>query len=317
MALSDEILNEIAHKSGLSKEVLLTKINEKANEFSGLIKKEGAAYILAKELGIQMEKTSNQLRMKDLNPNSGKVNVVGRVIKITPMKEFVKNNGTKGKVANIYLGDGTGYVKLTLWDDQVSLVEDGLVSVNNILQVANAMSKENPFGELEITLSKFGSISLADEIYNFPSSDELLDRYFSLSTKRASIKDIAQGSVEITGNVVQVFKSKFLFSNEEDEYLIISCVLDDGTGDIRAVFFRELAEEISELKAEDLKDVEIGNRYQLVAKSLLGKEVVVQGRVVKNKVFDRFELVASKVKSLNVLEESRRLVDLIETTVGD
>ena len=316
MALSDEILNEIAHKSGLSKEVLITKINEKANEFSGLIKKEGAAYILAKELGIQMEKTNNQLKMKDLNPNSGKVNVVGRVIKITPMKEFVKNNGTKGKVVNIYLGDGTGYVKLTLWNDQVSLVEDGLVSVNSILQVSNAMSKENPFGELEITLSKFGSISLADEIYNFPSSDELLDKYFSLSTRRTSIKDIAQGSVEITGNVVQVFKSKFLFSNDEDEYLIISCVLDDGTGDIRAVFFRELAEEISELKAEDLKAVEIDNRYQLVSKSLLGKEVVVQGRVVKNKVFDRFELVASKVKSLNVLEESRRLIDLIETTVG-
>ena len=127
---------------------------------------------------------------------------------------------------------------------------------------------------------------------------------------------MAPGNTEISGHVVQVFNSKFVFGNDANEnYLIISCILDDGTGDIRAVFFRELAEEVSGLNLKDLINLEIDGRYKLVSKSLLGKEIVVQGRVVKNRNFDRFEMVTTKVKGLNVLEESRRLVDEIETTV--
>jgi len=316
MALSDKILDKISGKSGLSKEELINKINKKADESSGLITKEGAAYIVGKEFGVEMEKINNLLKLKDITLGLGKITFVGRVIKISPKKEFIKSNGNKGRVVNIYLSDGTGYVKLPLWDEQVNLVEDGLVAVNSIIQVSNAMSKENPYGELEISLGRFGTISLADGIYDFPSYEKLIERGFPLLPRRISIKEVTPGTVEIAGNIVQIFKSKFLFSNAENEnYLIISCVLDDGTGDIRAVFFRELAEEISGLKPEDLTNLEIDDRYKLMSKSLLGKELIVQGRVVKNKNFDRFEMLASQVKSLNVLEESRKLAEAIETAV--
>jgi hypothetical protein len=215
------------------------------------------------------------------------------------------------------LSDGTGYVRLPLWDDQVNLVEDGLVSLNSIIEVSNAMLKENPFGELELSLGRFGSIRLVDDAHNLPFSEELLEKYFPSSPRRASIKDIVPGGIEISGHIVQIFKSKFVFNNPESgDYMIISCILDDGTGDIMTVFFRELAEEISTLKTDALVGLDFDQRYQLVSKNLLGKELVVQGKVIKNKNFDRLEMVVSQVKSLNVLEESRRLVDSLGTIVG-
>lgn len=317
MTLSDETLNKLMTKSGLSKEELFKRINEKANEFSGLITKEGAAYIVSKEFGIGMEKPNNFVKLKDLTAASKKINTTGRIIKTTPVKEFVKSNGNKGRVANIYLSDGTGYAKLPLWDDQVNLVQDGLIAVNSIIQVSTAIAKENPFGELEISLGKFGTISLADDILTFPSSEELLERYFPLSPRRTSIKELTPGNAEISGVVVQVFKSKFSFSDSESQnYLVISCVIDDGTGDIRVVFFRDLAEEVSGINPDTLDGIYLEARYNLVTKNLLGKEFIVMGRVVKNTNFDRLEMVASEVKSLNVLEESKRLVDSIEATIG-
>ncbi len=317
MDFSDEILDKLSRKSGLSKEELINRINGKANEFSGLITKEGAVYIIGKELGVEMEKADKLLKLKDITPDFKKLSVSGRVIRISPIREFVKSNGSKGRVANIYLSDGTGYVRLPLWDDQVNLVEEGLVSLNSIIEVSNAMLKENTFGELELSLGRFGSIRLVDNIHNLPSSEELLEKYFTSSPRRTFIKDIVPGSVEISGHVVQIFKSKFVFNNQENEdYMIISCILDDGTGSIRAVFFRELAEEISGLKANALVGLDFDERYKLVSKNLLGKELLVKGKVVKNTNFDRLEMVANQIKSLNVLEESRKLVDSLETIVG-
>ena len=289
MDLSGETIDKIVDKSGLSKKELLNRINEKSNEFSGLITKEGAAYIVSKELGIEMEKANNLMKLKDIMPDLKKVNVAGRIIKITPVREFVKSNGAKGRVVNIYLSDGTGYAKLPLWDEQVNLIQDGMIGLNSTIQVSNAMPKENPFGELELSVGKFGSLSLADDNSEFPSAEKLSDIYFPLSSRRTMLKDITPNTAEIAGNIVQVFRSNFVFANAENEnYLVISCMVDDGTGDIQVVFFRELAEQISKLTPEVLSNLDVNSRYNLLEKNLIGKEIIVQGRVVKNKNFDRF-----------------------------
>lgn len=313
----DKTAEELAISKGISKEDLLNKIEEKLERFSGVLSREGALYMAAKELGIEIGNSYGTMKIKDIGPSSKKVSIIGRAFKISPIREFVKSNGSKGKVVNISISDGTGYIRFPLWEDQVNLVQEGLIGLGSVIQVSNAMSKENTFGELELVLGKFSSIKNIEENDGIPSYESLAERYSSNSVRRAPIRDAVTGNTEIAGTVVQVFRSNFVFENAPDEsYMVLSCVVDDGTASIRSVFFRELAEEAAGVSVEELKNKDPEERYRIISKNLLGKEVIMRGSIRKNVKFDKPEIIASEIKSLNVLEESKKLIDLLESTVG-
>ncbi len=52
----NEIIEKIKEQSGLPEEEIKNKIKEKQRELYGLVSPEGAAHILAKELGIELVK---------------------------------------------------------------------------------------------------------------------------------------------------------------------------------------------------------------------------------------------------------------------
>ena len=49
--------------------------------------------------------------------------LTARVTKIYETREFKGKNGKKGKVASIILGDESGNIRLSLWDNQTDMVE--------------------------------------------------------------------------------------------------------------------------------------------------------------------------------------------------
>jgi hypothetical protein len=81
-------------------------------------------------------------------------------------------------------------------------------------------------------------------------------------------------------------------------------------------FFRNTAEQVLGISAKEIAAVGEPNRYDLVREKLLGKELVIQGRVKKNKDFNRFELTASGIKEINPLEESKRIAEELERDNG-
>ncbi len=309
-----EIFDRALSKTKLTKEELTQRVNRKLNEFSNLITKDGAIYMVARELGIEVA-NDRRLRISDIAPGMKNVSIIGRVFKISQITEFTKSNGNKGKVVNIFISDGTGYIRLPLWDEQASVVENELVTLGSIIQINNAFSREGRFGEVEIYLGKFGNIANAS-VNGLPSYEELLNKYFSMSPRRTLIKDLVPGSFEVKGNIVQVFKSKYLFGDDSDNFLVVSCVIDDGTGDIRVVFFRDVAERLIEAKPSEISELSLDDRNKLVINRLLGREVLVKGRVKKNKLYDRLEMAADDFKDLNVLEESKTLAEEIELKLG-
>jgi ssDNA-binding replication factor A large subunit len=103
---------------------------------------------------------------------------------------------------------------------------------------------------------------------------------------------------------------------EPSKALVISCVVDDSTSSIRAVFFRELAERIITTQVSELASLDSEKRYELIKERLLGKELILIGKVKKNKIFNRLELIVNEVKDLNALEESKKLVEALELKVS-
>jgi replication factor A1 len=330
----EEILAEIEKFSGLSREDVIRRVEEKKREFADMLTEEGAAYLVANELGLDLlERRRRQLEIKNIVAGMRNVNFIGRVFNITPIINFERQDGSFGKVVNIFVGDDTGFVRITLWNDQVKLVEEGELKLGDTIQVTNGIAREGMYG-IEVSIGKYGFINKI-EYEDIPSLDYLRKKYLFPSTERVAIKDLSPGRAEIVGTVVHVFKSKLFFEIcpecgntllKKDQKLIcpqhgevlpskallITTIIDDGTANIRAVFFREQAEKILQLSAKKLEEMEEEKRYEVVKERLLGRELQLTGRVKKNIVFGRIEFIVSEAKDLNVLEESKRLAEELE-----
>ncbi|MEM5836461.1 MAG: DUF2240 family protein [Candidatus Aenigmatarchaeota archaeon] len=330
----EEVLAEIEKASGLSREELMKKIEEKRKEFSDLLTEEGAAYLIANEFGLDLlEKRRRQLEIKNIVPGMKNVNFIGRIFNITPIINFERQDGSLGKVVNIFVGDDTGFVRVPLWNDQAEMVEKGELKQGDAVQITNGIAKEGMYG-IEVSVGKYGFINKI-ECEAIPNLDYLKKKYLSPQAERTKIKNLTTGRAEVVATVVHIFRGKFLFeicpecSNTlikkeqknicpqhgeviPSKALILTTIIDDGTANIRAVFFREQAEKILQLSAKDLEEMEERERYEMVKQKLLGRELQLIGRVKKNIVFDRLEFIVSDAKDLNVLEESKRLVEELE-----
>lgn len=317
MANLEEILSSIQKQSNMTAEQINELIEDKCLEFSGMITKEAAAHLVAREMGLSLPKAeNNKLQIKNIVPGMRNVNVIGRVFKISPINEFKKKNGESGRVVNIFISDGTGYTRVPLWNDQVKIVEDELIKISDAIQIFGGMSKENMYGEVEISVGKFGGLRKLDDEYAAPSLDSIGKNYFSESNQ-VKIAGLVPGSFDIRGTIVQIFRGNFVFETDSGEKaMVISCLVDDGTGDIRTVFFRDVAEKISGLKPQDLENLDLEARQDLIRKEIIGKEIIISGKVKKNKFFDTIEMIADSVKDINPIEESKRIVEELEAKIG-
>jgi len=329
----EEIVNQLERQSNISRKELMEMVNKKQRNMSGLVSPEGAAYLVARDLGIMISDSARRIDIKNVISGMKKVNIIGRIFRISPLVDFKKQDGTSGRVVNIFIGDGTGYLRIPLWNEQAKMVEDEMIRIGDTIQIFNGMARENTFGDVEVSVGKYGTIRQSEEAVELPSAEQMTKRYFSLVPERTSIKDLVPGNFEIKGTVIDVFKSNFIFNTcsicggtvegnrcsnhgevECNPALVFSCLIDDGTGDLRVVFFRDIAEKILGVTAGEMKNLELDERFKLVREKIIGKEFVMTGRVKKNKMFERIEMVVNDCKDLNVTEESKRLIEEIENS---
>jgi replication factor A1 len=267
------------------------------------------------------------------------VSVAGRVFKRSDVIEFKKKDGSEGRVVNIFVGDKTGFVRVPLWNEHVNLVEDDIIKLGDIVQISGAYAQENIYGDVEISLGKYGEIfdvtaEAEGSDIEFPSAEEMSKNFLKVDDNRMSISEVKPGKAKIKGTVIDVIKSGFIFNvcpkcgkkaTEEsgkficeshgeitpDPKMYISFMVDDGTGILRSVAFRDVAESISGVSSNDLSKDSVDERYQKVSGNVVGKEYILDGNVKRNTRYDRFEIVVNKAEPINISEESEKLKSLL------
>lgn len=341
----DDILGKIETRTKIDKDKLIDKIKRKQNELLGLVSLEGAAYLVAKELGVNLlNNEKRKLELRNILAGMRNVSVAGRVFKISNIVDFKKSNGSDGRVVNLFIGDHTGLVRLPLWNDQVNIVEEELIKLGDIVQISGAFAQENIYGDIELSLGKYGRIfNVSDEAVGadieFPTVNELSKAFLGLRTDRVPIKNLSPGSFEIRSTVIDVIRGKFIFNTcsecggkvEEKEggefeceehgevqaepAMVVSFIVDDGTSSLRMVAFRDIAEKLTTTTASELSKLDVEKRYELLSGSLVGKEFIIHGRVKKNMQFDRLEMIADNIQNLNISEESEKLAELLKMKI--
>jgi len=80
------------------------------DQLSGLISEEGAAHIIANELGVklfQAAQAGGQLKINDIAGGMRNVDVIGKITRKFELRNF-KTADREGKVASFILADETG-----------------------------------------------------------------------------------------------------------------------------------------------------------------------------------------------------------------
>src|SRR3989344_2207421 len=177
----DEIVQKIRDEKGLSLEEISQRISEKLKKLSDLVSKEGAAHILANELGL----------------------------KIYEVRSFVKE-GKEGKVVSMLVGDEWGMTRLVFWDtNHISLVESEQIIEGTILSLKQGYVRDNN-GYLEVHLGNKGSVVInpEDVVILLPEKKERASLQ-PFVKKRLSELVVGDSNVGCFGTLVQLFDIRF------------------------------------------------------------------------------------------------------------
>jgi replication factor A1 len=104
----------IKEKSGVSEDEINRRVKEKISQLSDLVSKEGAAHIVANQMGISLMNLPKKLKINEIKEGMRNVEVVGKVTKVFDVREFTVGE-REGKVGSLFIGDETGTIRVTLW----------------------------------------------------------------------------------------------------------------------------------------------------------------------------------------------------------
>lgn len=325
-----EIVSKIHEAKGISEDEIHALVKEKLTKLSDLVSKEGAAHIVANELGVKIFDAvrARTIKINQLVSGMRSVTFFGQVTKLFPVNSFNKN-GRQGKVASMFVSDDTGRTRVVFWDtNHIQQIEQGSIIEGTILKITNAYVKSNN-AFTEVHLGAMATLEINPEGLSVPVVATQPSFGFEVK-KIVDLRD-DDANIGITGTLVQVFEPRFYaacpkcgkkaqpqeagFQCGEHgavaaEYVpILNLFLDDGTENIRAVAFRNQAERILHLPAAEIQQFrENPTSFEMIKGDLLGKQFTLVGRVTRNEMMDRREFMVKMVQDVEPAIEAVQIV---------
>ncbi|MFX1418625.1 MAG: DUF2240 family protein [Promethearchaeota archaeon] len=249
-------INKIIEDTGLTRKEIQTLVEDKKSELKGLISDEGALFIIAKELGVDIKGENKDLLkeieifISDITQNMKNITLYGRIKEIYKVNSFEKNDGTKGYVGSFLLNDKTGDARVVLWDSQVNIFTESNFEKNELIKIINGSAKKGKYGSVEIHVGNYGKVILSPEDVDYK-------KYPKITYESINISDINLNlnSVSLEGKIIQILPKKEFTRKDGEVGKVQSLTLLDSTGSIRITFWNEDTEKLNKLDVNDFVSI--------------------------------------------------------------
>ena len=212
-------------------------------------------------------------KIGDLDEDDINFKVIARILELEDVREFSRHDGTTGLVRNMTIGDESGFIAVTLWEDKTNLPYD----INEAIKIQNPRINYNDMSNrLELSIGNSTNILQPsyNELSSLPDINELQDILYT--KKDISNLELEDRNVRIIGTFSDPYAQRILipkcpFCNktleDEDEeecencgnyidkpnyLLMLSGKINDETGDISITFFNELVEQLIDMNHDDI-----------------------------------------------------------------
>ena len=250
---SELYIKKILKNTGLTRKEIQDMVENKKVELKGLISEEGALFIIARELGVDVKEETKdllneiELNISDITPNMKNINLTGRIKEIYNINEFTKSDGGSGRVGSFLLQDNTGNIRIVLWDDQVNIFSESNFEENELIQIINGIAKKNKFENVDIYVGRFGKLILSPEDVDYNKYPKIISKLIPLSEVNLNLK-----SILIEGKIIQIAPEREFTRKNGEIGRVGSLSLLDSTGSIRITFWNDDINKIKNLKVDDV-----------------------------------------------------------------
>ena len=219
----------------------------------------------------ELENSLYELKnIEELDEDDRSFKVIGRILSLNEIREFQRSDGSKGLVRGMEIGDNTGIIRVSLWDDTARTPCD----VGDPIKIKNPSVRFND-NQIELSVGAAATVDdpTQDEIDSLPSYKELEDRAYQL--KEIDELNEFDTNIRVKGIFTDIYGGRLLTprcphcnntleedeeecsycGNEVDEpnyLLMLPGKIQDDTGEVSVTFFNNLAEELLEMKTDDI-----------------------------------------------------------------
>ena len=234
------LVSQLVSKSNLPREQIDDLIREKKSKVGGgYLTDQGALFLVASQLGVDMEYDSERLNsISEVTSESKSLSLILRVLSMGFRIYDRKGESHKGVLLRLAVYDNTGSLYLNLWDvAALSFLESQEIKPGDVIKVTDAFAKKGLDGSIILNLGSAGKIqkipddNSADYGIKLPEENTLLAGSLPEEGKMLTIKGIVEGDVK---------KSNFVRSDGSASNYVVFTVRDEYGGKVRSVIWNNL-----------------------------------------------------------------------------
>ncbi len=122
-----------------------------------------------------------QTDIASLKPGAREVDLVFKVVEKQPEREVTsRSDGSTHRVCDFKIGDPTGMITLTLWDDKINMVEEG-----KTYEIKNGYT--NVFkNKMNVNVGRYGELSAVDKDVTVNKDNDLSEKEYENPYRRRS-----------------------------------------------------------------------------------------------------------------------------------
>jgi replication factor A1 len=307
---AEAYINKIIEATGLTRLEIQEMVEDKKKELKGLISEEGALFVIARELGVDVKEENKDLlqdidlNIADITENMKNINISGRIKEIYNVNKFNKADGGVGYVGSFLLHDKTGDIRIVLWDDNVSIFNEENFEQNELIKIINGIAKKGRFQDQEIHVGRFGKIILSPEDVDYKNYPKVKFELISINDINLNLK-----SISLEGKIIQISEIREFTRKNGEIGKVGSISLLDSTGSIRVTFWNDDTEKYKNLQINDV--ITISNLNPRLS-SLDSKtiDMVASKNTTLKKIQKKIEIDVGLVQNIKKLQEKSGVVSI-------
>ncbi len=166
---------------GMSEEELEKKVKNKVEEYDSFMSKQGVLFIIARENGLKLKSPEIDyylydeleeeidydeftIDISDLKEGMTNIVLLGKILSLQKVREFVRKDQSVGKVCSFLLGDSMETVKIILWDERAEIVNQEYFKQNELVRIVGGYAKLGQNETIEVHLGKKGTLILSPDV---------------------------------------------------------------------------------------------------------------------------------------------------------
>jgi replication factor A1 len=234
MGAIEDIYAEV--EADIEEEEFREAVEAKVEEMGGLVDEEVAAMLIAEDL-----EESEIEGIADIEPGMEEVQFLGKVVSVGELRTFERDEeDAEGRVVNVDVADGTGRVRLALWDEDAAAATEEL-EPGQVLRIKGR--PKDGYNGLEVS---------ADRI----EVDEEAELDVDLEAG-STIDSLAMGQSDVTldGVILDTEPVRTFDRDDGSEGRVGNLVIGDETGRLRVTLWDEQTEAVEAFEPGDTVEV--------------------------------------------------------------